>query len=157
MRVDIVRSRRYMSFLRAFICSMAVCMLCAVAMPADTEDADPPRGWGMDGLFIGVSVSMIQCLVVLLFFSLWMVAFAHFVSHISKFKSFATLVERYASLRKQDAEADYTVDERQLAADNSSSLHKNNARRDEQAPRRVMEIMKSVLHNRELTKKSLAP
>ncbi|WP_169192831.1 hypothetical protein [Anaplasma platys] len=147
-----------MPFLKALLCFFAGCLLLVFVLPGDAENSDSPRGWGMDSPFIGVSVSMIPCLVVLLFFTLWMVAFTHFVAHISEFKSFSALVERHAQRGLKDATNDDTIDERPRSAKVVATQTKvEKQKKKKQSALEVMKVMGAVLHHRKLTKRSLAP
>lgn len=158
MRANIVHDRRCGAFLKALLCFTTACLLCATAMLKDDEESNSPRGWGMEGIFIGVSVSMIQCLVVLLFFTLWMVTFTNFVAYISKCKSFSALVERYDQRTQKDEARDDSVDEQhQLAKVVATQPGVRKPLNKKQGALGVMKVMGSVLHHRELTKKSLLP
>ena len=65
--------------------------------------ANTQLGWAVGSPFVGVSISMMRCFVVLLllFCILQAAALASFVSFLSRYKSFAAVVEWFSSVNSK--------------------------------------------------------
>ncbi|MDD9361506.1 MAG: hypothetical protein PV344_01065, partial [Anaplasma sp.] len=74
----------YRSFIKACRIALLACMVYV--------DEDELRGWNMGSPFVGVSVSMLCCLVMFLFLLLQVVILACLVASVARYKSFAAVV-----------------------------------------------------------------
>ncbi|KJV66760.1 hypothetical protein AB9K21_05615 [Anaplasma phagocytophilum] len=77
----------YRSFITACRIALLACMVGMVCV-----DEDELRGWNTGSPFVGVSVSMLCCLVMFLFLLLQVVILACLVASVSRYKSFAAVV-----------------------------------------------------------------
>ncbi|MFV9838447.1 MAG: hypothetical protein AB8U44_00245 [Aaplasma endosymbiont of Hyalomma asiaticum] len=92
-----------------------------------------PLGWDIGSPFVGVSIFMMRCFVVLLllFCILQAAALACFVSFLSKYKSFAAVVEWFSKVNTE--------------RDNKETCHQNGPKREEDLRNKPGEKLRKCL------------
>ena len=96
MRMDLVHSSSPKMMAGMLSGFFIVCLLWSRV--SRVFSMDKPIGWAVGSPFVGVSISMMRCFVVLLllFCILQAAALAGFVSFLSRYKSFAAVVEWFS-------------------------------------------------------------
>ncbi|MDB1135491.1 hypothetical protein [Candidatus Anaplasma sp. TIGMIC] len=83
-------ARASFSFFVAYLSTMVACV--------ESSDDDSPHGWGVGSPFVGVSVSMMRCLVILLFLAAQLSVVAFYAAAVSRYKSFAAVVAWFVAV-----------------------------------------------------------